>query len=273
MRLVIFLLILKASRGDRRCAPVRDIRLSTRKLQKLGIGKMSGVAIATLLVNPSVNLAIGHQQPPETSSPSHSQRWVTSKRSGINPGTHPDTDHSTPAACPRALPDLTNWMLQDLPSYANRIRQRSWSTAQRQSNREWMVSTMVLAGKPEFEPLPASAFGSSQAQFPSQLQQVFFTTLERDYPAGKSALPIISHSYHWLFLTQGSQGWEFVQMMTRIGKSVSAQTALPPRDSSNGAIAQGIRLWLRDCQAGALQSKPPLSKTKAEPSSGKKRFK
>jgi hypothetical protein len=162
-----------------------------------------------------------------------------------------------PNVCPSSLPVLTAWMLQDLPSYANRVRQRSWSSEQRHSNRDFVLGTIIVAGHPELEPLPTQVLGDTSAKFSPELQQVFFTTLERDYPFRRFEPPIHSHSYHWLFLTQTKRGWEFVQMITRIGKTTSPQTALPPRDSSDGAIAQGIRQWLRDCQAGSLSSTPP----------------
>lgn len=42
-------------------------------------------------------------------------------------------------------------------------------------------------------------------------------------------------------------------MFTQTAAYPQQQPPSPPRDSSNGSIAQGIKTWLRDCQAGSIR--------------------
>jgi hypothetical protein len=44
-------------------------------------------------------------------------------------------------------------------------------------------------------------------------------------------------------------------MFSRIGDALANQPPSPPQDTSQGVIAQAIRLWLRDCRAGAIEAK------------------
>lgn len=171
-------------------------------------------------------------------------------------------------SCPRALDELTAWMLQDIPSYANRALQQSWSRLQRDqiSTQEpkWLLNQIIVAGRPEYEPLPTSILSDPNTKLNPNIQQVFFTTLERNYWNSASPRASLSASYHWLFLVQEGQEWQLVQMVSRFGKGIDGKTALPPRDSTYGAIAQGIRVWLRDCQEGTLFSHPPTQDQKIE---------
>lgn len=160
-----------------------------------------------------------------------------------------------PYACPADLPALTELMVRDLPAYINRVYARSvkpqtggWSYA-------------IAVGQPEFEPLPV---GSREALTPADpsVDQVFFTVLERQY-FNRRATDF--QQYHWLFLTRTASGWQLALMFSRIGSYPSdrAKPLTPPRESSQGLTAQAVRLWLRDCQAGAI---PPLvQKTGAIP--------
>jgi len=137
-------------------------------------------------------------------------------------------------------------MLKDLPNYANRVIQRG-----RRLERDVDIFSYILvAGRPEFEPLD---LGSSQYKpvFPDSTEQIFFTTLEREH-GGETAAVI--ENYHWLFLTKTSSGWRLVMMFSRLGSSSPDFPLSPVLDSSNSAIAEGIRIWLRDCRANSLHS-------------------
>jgi hypothetical protein len=141
----------------------------------------------------------------------------------------------SPQVCPSALDPLVTKLLQDLPSYANRVRIR----AGLQRN------YVLFAGKPDFQSLPLSRVSPPQAP---QTQQVFFTTLIRRYERDR----VVYHQeHHWLFLAPDPTGWRLVMMYSILAPYPSAKTPpLPPRNSSEGSIAQAIRDWLRDCRPG-----------------------
>lgn len=148
--------------------------------------------------------------------------------------------------CPAEVEPLVKLMLRDLPGYANRVtnRLRTIDTGLR--------SYVVLAGRPEFEPLPLAPEPIADASDPPERpQQVFITTLERQYQ-GNQFTSI--QQYHWLFFTQTSEGWYLALSFTRTGGYPANQPPTPPRDSSDGVIAQAIRRWLRDCRAGAVRT-------------------
>jgi hypothetical protein len=154
------------------------------------------------------------------------------------------------------LEPIINSLLKDLPSYANRASQR----ARRLTRRGDTFSYMLTAGKPEFKPLPLNPSVASDdvAKTLSEgVEQVFFTTLERQYVGKK---PIELQEFHWLLLTKTSTGWRKVMMFTQTGSvPASKQVPSPPRDSSEGVIAQAVDLWLRDCQAGSIRA-PRINK-------------
>jgi len=152
---------------------------------------------------------------------------------------------------------LTIQLLQDLPSYTNRVSQR----ARRLSRSSDVYSYMLVAGRPEFTPLPLNLEEYSTDAFKSAalgVEQVFFTTLERQY-IGKKAVEL--QEFHWLLLTNTKSGWRLVMMFSQIGSRSTQQPLSPPRDSSNGTVAQGVKTWLRDCQAGSVRQKKPNSKS------------
>ncbi|MEH2234150.1 MAG: hypothetical protein V7K71_31755 [Nostoc sp.] len=147
------------------------------------------------------------------------------------------------------LETLTIQLLQKLPSYTNRASQR----ARRLSRSSQVYSYMLVAGRPEFIPLPLnleeySADASKSAA--SGVEQVFFTTLERQY-IGKKVVEL--QQFHWLLLTKTKSGWQLVMMFSQAGSHSQQQPLSPPRDSSNGTVAQGVKAWLRDCEAGSLR--------------------
>ncbi|WP_442946952.1 hypothetical protein [Nostoc sp. CMAA1605] len=144
------------------------------------------------------------------------------------------------------LSTLTNQLLRDLPSYANRAGQRG-RRLQRSSD---IFSYMLVAGRPEFQPLPLQPV-EQQKGTNQNIEQVFFTTLSRQYIDNKV---VELQEFHWLLLTKTPDSRQFLMMFTQTGAYPQKQPPSPPRDSSNGSVAQGIKAWLRDCQAGSLRS-------------------
>ncbi|MEH2128550.1 hypothetical protein [Nostoc sp.] len=147
------------------------------------------------------------------------------------------------------LETLTIQLLQKLPSYTNRATQR----ARRLSRSSQVYSYMLVAGRPEFIPLPLNLEEYSADAFKSAasgVEQVFFTTLERQYISKKV---VELQQFHWLLLTKTQSGWQLVMMFSQVGSHSEQQPLSPPRDSSNGTVAQGVKTWLRDCEAGSLR--------------------
>lgn len=138
--------------------------------------------------------------------------------------------------CPAELEPLVEQLLVDLPGYANRILQRH-----RRLTATLAPANVVMAGRAEFEPLPLAA----NQPIPEDPRQVFITTLERTYTRTQA---VEMQEYHWLFLTQTPRGWQLAMMFSRTGGSPTGRTPSPPRDSSQGVVAQAVRVWLRDCQ-------------------------
>ena len=159
----------------------------------------------------------------------------------------PSTYIRPQVACPNRLETLISLLLRDLPSYANRVSQRAYLTAYRSIDSPGYV---LLAARPEYEPLPLGPDESNPAPIDNNVSQVFFTTLEREYVDHR--VVTLQH-YHWLFLTQTNQGWRLVLMRSAIGDAPANDPPTPPRDSSHGVIAQAVRLWLLDCEAQSVQ--------------------
>lgn len=174
----------------------------------------------------------------------------------ISPFPHlPLSVSSSPSSkCPTEVETLIPLMLRDLPNYANRVMQRS----RRLSRTSGSMSYVITAGRPEFEPL---TLGPGQYTPPTATvdleppQQVFFTTLERQYRGGKA---LSMQLYHWLFLSQTPDGWRVSMMFSRFGSS-SGGPPTPPQESSRGVVGQAVKLWLRDCRAGAIRRVSPPS--------------
>ncbi len=152
----------------------------------------------------------------------------------------PAIAHSHHPQCSTEIQPLIKQLLQDLPSYANRIMQRSRLPGINQT-----PGSVLLAGNPEFEPLPLTTTQTSPTTDHSpEPRQVFITTLEREYVSGKA---IEIQQFHWLFLTETPHGWQLVIMFSRTGSYPNRTPPSPPRESSNSAIGQAIRAWLLDC--------------------------
>jgi len=160
-----------------------------------------------------------------------------------------DTGNEKSFCSEQNIENLITPLLRDLPSYTNRASQR----ARRLKRKTDVYSYMSVAGKPDFTPLPLNGINTTDAPKSSEekVEQVFFTTLERQYIRGRS---VQLQEFHWLFLTKSQSGWRKVTMFSQIGSyPVTKNPPTPPRDSSNGTVAQGINAWLRDCRAGSIR--------------------
>jgi hypothetical protein len=144
------------------------------------------------------------------------------------------------SSCPADLETLVDRLLQDLPSYANRVIVRSGFSPKTSKPPGYALPQIILAGRPEFEPLPLN----SGDALPENASQVFITTLERQYREGK---PLEIEQYHWLFFTKTENGWELAKIVSRFGTGADIRPLLG--QDSQSEIAEAIRLWLRDCHA------------------------
>lgn len=171
------------------------------------------------------------------------------------------------------LSQLTNKLLRDLPAYFNRATQR----ARRLDRSVQLYSYMLVAGKPDFQPLPLKSWRDEVADEATDgagdgvtdgatnratdeadksanngkgIEQIFFTTLERQYLKGKA---VQLQQFHWLFLTKTKSGWRMSMMYSQTGGYPKQKPPTPPRESSNSAVGQGIKTWLRDCRAGSIR--------------------
>jgi hypothetical protein len=138
-----------------------------------------------------------------------------------------------PDTCATDFQGLVQQMLPVLPSYINRTYTRSALPRR----------YMMLAGPPNFEPLPLAA--NPQVPLPPDVHQVFFTTLTRRYQDQQIEN---LQDYHWLFLTRSNTGWRFSMLYSMFGTYPQVDPPTPPRDSSEGALATAIQDWLRDCR-------------------------
>ncbi|BAS54914.1 hypothetical protein Q2T42_10625 [Leptolyngbya boryana CZ1] len=148
---------------------------------------------------------------------------------------------ATRVACPTEIEPLVRAMLPELPGYANRITVRERLTRNRRSS-------VILAGRPEFEPLPLN----SDRPPDLTLKQVFITTLGREYVGNT---PVELQEFHWLFLTRSQRGWQLPLMFTRIGTTTPGQPITPPRESRESSIGKAIQLWLQDCDRRGIRKR------------------
>jgi hypothetical protein len=113
---------------------------------------------------------------------------------------------------------------------------------------------MVAVGSPEFEPLKIAHQEYTPIYPQAAPQQVFISTLERQYTGIKSSE---LQQFHWLFLTPTRQGWRLVTIYSRIGTTnKSGDSPLsPPIESSHTPVGEAIRIWLNDCHVGKIKRK------------------
>ncbi|MEL6579875.1 MAG: hypothetical protein AAFQ14_08985 [Cyanobacteria bacterium J06621_12] len=143
--------------------------------------------------------------------------------------------------CPNDIQTLTASLLEDLPSYSNRVIQRTQNLNQAAGIENYILT----ASQQEFEPLdlPRLQYSQIDDQDP---EQIFFTVLERQYINRKI---VDIQTYHWLFLSPTDSGWRTVMLFSRFGNSNQEKPPTPPRETTNGIIGRGVQLWLRDCRA------------------------
>jgi hypothetical protein len=157
---------------------------------------------------------------------------------------------SSRIACPADLKTLIELMLPDLPGYANRVIQRSRSVVSPSSPVN-LTSYVIVTGRAEFEPIPLK--NKQYTPFAADsTEQVFFTTLDRQYSRDRAT---DLQNFYWLFLTPTESGWRLVNLYSQLASLHSGDPPLPSQEVSNGIIGQAIRLWLRDCYAGALRTR------------------
>ncbi|MEM1172236.1 MAG: hypothetical protein AAGJ08_24930 [Cyanobacteria bacterium P01_H01_bin.35] len=129
---------------------------------------------------------------------------------------------------------LVQALILDLPSYVNREIQRD-----RQPNKDYLKRNIVIAGRPEFEPLPID----DTPFLEEDIKQIFLTTLERQY---RDSQVVELQQFHWLFLRQNQTQWELVNMFS-IEENLPENIPPQSKDSSNGVFARGISAWLKGC--------------------------
>jgi hypothetical protein len=153
---------------------------------------------------------------------------------------------SSRSACPEKLADLAPQMLADLPSYTNRVVQRSIiNHTQNLMPRNYVI----VASHPELEPLPLIN-RQFKPVFPDTSQQLFFTLLERQY-ATHRAIELQNH--YWAFFDLTDQQWRLILLFSQPSSWHKNEPFGLTQESENSAIAQAINLWLRDCNAGAIK--------------------
>jgi hypothetical protein len=161
----------------------------------------------------------------------------------VNSTKNPTKKKST---CPNNVPELTKLLLKDLPAYGNRVIQRT----QVRNQAAGIENYILTASQAEFKPLQLPRLPYDQIDAAQEPTQVFFTVLERQYI--QDEIVDIS-SYHWLFLTSTTKGWQTVMLFSRFGNTTENSPPAPPRETTEGIIGQGIQLWLRDCNAGTVR--------------------
>ncbi len=172
-------------------------------------------------------------------------------------GQEPPSTYLRPSQpCPAAVQVLVSQLLRDLPSYANRVASRNLDLSRRPLD---PITTVLVVSPPDFTPIDLtelSAPGPGQ-QHDAALEQVFFTTLERQFRQNR--VVSLQH-HHWLFLTQSPEGWRMALLYSSLGtlpeNSATGRPPTPPRESSDGIVGQAVRLWLRDCRAEAVFPAP-----------------
>ncbi|MEG4408219.1 hypothetical protein [Microcoleus sp. MON2_D5] len=170
-------------------------------------------------------------------TPTLAVNLVTNHANSINASRY---DLLARSPCPAELEILVARLLQDLPSYANRVIVRSHFSSNKNTPSGYALPQIILAGRPEFEPLPLNF----EDAIPENARQVFITTLERQYRGGER---VEFQQYHWLFFTKTENGWELAKIVSRFGTAADIRPLLG--QDSESEIAEAIRLWLRDCQA------------------------
>lgn len=151
---------------------------------------------------------------------------------------------SIPSICPTEVEPLAKLLVRDLPGYANRATIKGRSRSQSKE-----LTHVVIASQPEFEPIVLPKSQRHLKPDPN-LYQVFFTTLERQTMGDRM---YEFQQYHWLFLAKTRVGWRLTQSFSRTSRYPKGDSLTAQRESTQGAVAQGVRFWLRDCNAGSIR--------------------
>ena len=152
--------------------------------------------------------------------------------------------------CPEDIADLANLLTSSISEYGNRVIQK---TSMYSHKLDFFHTYMITAGKPEIEPLSFKPFQSSTENHPQDVEQIFFTTLERQYSKNKTIIE--TQNYHWLIMTKTTEEWKLVMAFTKFGYPQEDKfITSPPRDTTNGIIGQAVKLWLKDCHYGTLRA-------------------
>lgn len=249
-------------------------------LSPVGVGEETsplrvGPSTQSLEPEDPPNLEWGEPLPTKPESPTPETPTLADPNSELDP-TSPSVDEAgdpvylrPSEACPAEYENLVTTLLRDLPQYANLVAARSFRLPMNRPAPDTSgattpptpspVGTMLIASQPDFEPIDLTdrAFGAGLDPA-SDLRQVFFTTLERQY---LSHQVVSLQQFHWLFLVQTEDGWRSVLIYSSLGgdpaRPLADQRLTPPQESSQGIVGQAVRLWLRDCRAGAVF--PPAS--------------
>ena len=174
--------------------------------------------------------------------------------------------------CPTDISTLTGMLLRDIPSYTNRVLQRTvavlpWTEADELRleagmfvRRPYRPSSVLIAGQANLTPLDLNDYTyTTSPDAGGPLSQVFFTTLSRQYSGQSSRLRAEEvQEYHWLFLTPTADGWRLAFMFSAIDNPETTPSPLPlsplpPRESSRNSVGQAVQIWLKDCRAGAVE--------------------
>ena len=156
----------------------------------------------------------------------------------------------TSMSCPSEVGLLSDVMLRDVADYGNRVSQRSRRSVQDIAPQSHIISASH-ADIESLEPTRYNTIPPIEDIRAQGLESIFFTTLERQYLQNESVL--LQH-YHWAFLAKTTEGWGLAFMYSTLGDYPATDPPTPPRDSNHGVIAQAIRVWLRDCQAGSIEA-------------------
>lgn len=172
----------------------------------------------------------------------------------------------SPTSCPEDIETLTALLIRDIPTYSNRVLQRSAAVLPNSENPNdtevgnllikapYRPAFIIIAGRPELEPLDLGDYTfTTDPTAGGELSQLFFTTLSRQYSnnGSNNGSNEIQH-YHWLFLAPSEDGWWPAFMFSQIDDPKTPRAPTAPRESSDGSVGQGVSLWLRDCRAGAI---------------------
>ncbi len=158
-----------------------------------------------------------------------------------------------PTICPEEVESLTALLLRDIPNYTNRVLQRTVAALphnEADGRAPYRPSYVLIAGRPELEPLDLNDYTyTTLPDAGGPLTQIFFTTLSRQYSGLRDKQV---QEYHWLFLARATDGWRLAFMFSAVDDVGNMRSPLPPRENSRGSVGQAVRLWLRDCRAGAI---------------------